>query len=137
MKTYVLIVSRQFPAGHPKAGQPTGFVEKILAGEKIHTIRQNWQLWQRRVNRVRRGEAVISLRYWEGKPYKSKQIEFKKISYHDKPNIHTSSAYYIRKDSPSYARNDGLSEDDFIAWFSKFKDNELLGIIFFTSTIQR
>ena len=31
MKTYVLMISRQFPVNHPKAGEKTGFVEKILA----------------------------------------------------------------------------------------------------------
>lgn len=31
MGTYVLTLSKVFPASHPKAGEPTGFKDKFLA----------------------------------------------------------------------------------------------------------
>ncbi len=91
----VLTFSRQFPAYHPKAGQRTNFVEKILIGlqrmdveidegdipswpdefceyldnsiegTKFHTIRSG--------HRWKAGDK-FSPRVWSGKPYNSKQI---------------------------------------------------------------
>ena len=95
----VLTFSRHFPKGHPKAGQPTWFVEKVLnsvldrpltfnlsdhlaaeyfdfitiyKGEdkKYHTIRTG--------NRFKPGD-MASLRIWSGLPYRSKQIEFAQV----------------------------------------------------------
>lgn len=91
----VIIFSRTFPAYHPKAGQPTYFVEKLLNGlselqfnfdtglipawssdfcesiiagiecTKFHTIRAG--------NRWKAGDK-FSPRVWSGKPYRSEQI---------------------------------------------------------------
>ena len=90
--TKVLTVSRTFPAFHPKAGQPTHFVEKLIESfltlgdieitdeqlklcswnvmrpdvwEKWHTIRvgNNWKVGD-----------TFSPRVWSGKPYNSPQI---------------------------------------------------------------
>lgn len=83
----VIKFSRVFPKTHPKAGQPTYFVEQIynclysknnlmdypigldidesIKGIKHHTIRAG--------NRFKVGEK-FSPRVWSGKPYKSKQI---------------------------------------------------------------
>lgn len=93
----VLTFSRQFLQGHPKAGQPTFFVDKICTtlrstgfislenvalyakyeavigpisskqGGKHHTIRPG--------KRWKVGE-MASLRVWSGKPYNSHQVEF-------------------------------------------------------------
>ena len=126
------MVSRFFPAGHPKAGQPTGFVEKILIGKKIHTIRSNWKLWKKRIDEVQNGKAVISLRYWQGKPYRSKQVEFKRIEYCN-PGLELITASMIRKYTYTYSYLDGFEEpQDFLDWFSKYPDDEELGIIQFT-----
>lgn len=85
----VITFSRKFPAYHPKAGQPTYFVEKFrksmhfsgkspidincdfseevyfMCDPKHHTIRSG--------NRFKRGD-YFSPRVWSGKPYNSKQI---------------------------------------------------------------
>lgn len=90
----VITFSQTFPAYHPKAGQPTNFVEQIWNGlnylklpvpkvkelpndfmwsilplsnygTKFHTIRSG--------NRWKVGDK-FSPRVWSGKPYKSKQI---------------------------------------------------------------
>lgn len=55
MKTYVLTFSRRFPGTHPRAGEATNFVEKILGHEKIHTIRSNFPLWKKRIEEVQKG----------------------------------------------------------------------------------
>lgn len=93
MKTHVLIVSRNFPKKHLKAGQPTYFESKIrlttdptiyaivepdgeiTTDRKITTIRSNYELWKKRIDEVNQGVAILSVRYWSGLPYKSTQVE--------------------------------------------------------------
>lgn len=73
-KTYVLMLAKNFPVSHPKAWSPTGFREKFLSGNKLHTIRANFPLWVKRVREVQEGKAVLSIRQWEGRPYLSRQV---------------------------------------------------------------
>lgn len=87
----VLTFSRHFPKGHPKAGQPTYFVEKILRG--IHELRDeikplmDFGVWSNCIPKhhtIRSGSRfnpgdMASLRVWSGKPYRSKQIEFAQV----------------------------------------------------------
>ena len=75
MKTYVLTVSEKFPATHPRRGELTGFPEAIKQGVKIHTIRANYPLWEKRIKEVEEGRARLSVRIWTGKPYNSPQKE--------------------------------------------------------------
>jgi hypothetical protein len=129
-----------FPKHHPKAGQPTGFIEKIfhsiykdkpsmffdaklgdiwlnphLTGVKHHTIRSG--------NRWKVGDKS-SPRVWSGKPYASKQIaiaddlEIKQIFDFQIAN----NEIYIngKKSSRSnidLAINDGLDYKDLLNWF--------------------
>ena len=108
IKTYVIMVSRTFPAYHPQKGEPTYFVEKILSGiipfgllsdneiekvsnfnltkfhccdPKIHTFRGNFSVWKKRIDAVLAGDAVIVLKYHTlGKYVKgNKQIEFARL----------------------------------------------------------
>lgn len=94
-----IMCSRFFPKGHPKAGQPTFFVERILNSihngqmsldnichelkdfindfelianerQKYHTIRSG--------SRYKPGD-MVSLRVWSDKPYRSKQVEFAQV----------------------------------------------------------
>ena len=94
LKTYVLTVRTTFPVTHPRKGDQTYFVEKIqkalgmlveLPGdavidldEKRHTVRANYEYWEKCMKEVQAGRAIISLRYWKGKPRQkgSKLIEF-------------------------------------------------------------
>lgn len=57
----VLTFSKVFPQKHINAGEPTNFKEKILSGEKIHTIRPETNKWKI-------GDQ-ISMRYWTDKPH--------------------------------------------------------------------
>lgn len=152
MKTYVLTISRTFPAYHPRRVEETGFVEKIKAGEKLHTIRGNLALWQNRIAEVQAGTAVLSLRYWEGKPYNSPQVEFARLTAKDGvgvqlvyidlsiPNIPSFHPKYLTRDIDGFPlvgsipMNDGLSVEDFAEWFikGKYDLSQPMAIIHFT-----
>ena len=156
IKRYRLAVSRTFPTTHPKSGQPTNFVDSIKvslafggSGNKIHTIRANYQLWEKRIKAVQEGKAVIELFYWEGKPYKSKQIVFATLDKDSgcgvqkiNPNNELT-FWYIPMTSnlnifskpiyvPDLAKNDGLSLEDFKSWFRKYDLSKPMAIIHFT-----
>ena len=163
MITYVLIISKQFPLSHPKAGQPTFFFEKIANTRipwkcpsiKIHTIRKNYNLWESRINKVKEGKAQLSLRYWSGKPYHSKQIEMFRLT--KEHNVGIQYIWLYRPPAQNsgldgaidtislapwefhgieqLAKNDGLSVADFIDWFFPKGKSDVLftgGIIHFT-----
>jgi hypothetical protein len=148
-KTFILTISKYFMGNHPKAGQPTLFKEKILSGEKIHTIRGNYDRWKMIVDQVNSGEAELSLREWTGKPYRSKQEEFLRLS---KLGVQRLNMYWrtyetgINREAlfiliehqkmllynkyEHLIKNDGLTTTDFIDWFI---DEEFKGaIIHFT-----
>lgn len=110
MKTYIITLSKQFPAGHKRVGEPTFFKERFLSGQecklcppknthkcypecnecamncipkKYHTIRANYPLWVKRIAEVERGEACLSIRQWTDKPYRSKQVEIARLTKDD------------------------------------------------------
>ena len=131
MKTYVIILSKNFMKGHPKAGQLTMFREKFLNKEKLHTIRGNYALWKKRLDEVQEGKALLSIREWEGLPYKSKQVEIAKITSINccgvqmicMDKINANQIYWnidskrTAQQLDEVAKNDGLTIDDFRKWF--------------------
>lgn len=133
MKTYILMLSRVFPKGHPCEGKPTGFREKKEEGVKKHTIRSNAELWERHAAEINAGRAVLSVRQWSGRPYEkgSRQIEIARhtelgtqrvtLDFHAPWNkavgVHQDSGDIHYPCFLDVARNDGLSADDFVAWF--------------------
>lgn len=145
---YVLMISKHFPAYHPKAGQETNFEFKILQMTKLHTIRSNYELWKKRFEKIDKGEAYISVRQWEGKPRHSKQIELFKFDKSDgvgiqklfikKPPFRIMYIYIDDKERKEdkhlsrIARNDGLILPDFMEWFKPYKLDKPLAIIHFT-----
>lgn len=137
MKTYVLIISETFPSHHPKAGYNTDFCKQISEGYKLHTIRKNWKLWKRRIEEVNRGEAVVSMRVWTGRPYHSKQKEVRKFRQNEIgfEKLYHENGYHVvgLRDVAleQLAINDGLTIDDFINWFKKFPEDPA-AIIHFT-----
>ena len=162
VKTYVLTVSRTFPKYHKRAGQDTLFVEKIACAlfcngdcdecnfkqKKIHTIRANYDLWAKRIEQVQNGEAIISLRYWSGKPYNTKQIEFCQLDKDSSVGVQKLEFYTDRDEVPrlksplinnfsepeieTIAHNDGLSYEDFKELFKIYDISEPMAIIQFT-----
>ena len=159
MKTYVITLSQVFPATHFKAGEPTGFKEKVeaaikqLEGEwwKLHTIRANCELWAKRFEKIATGEACLSIRMWTGKPYRSKQVEILRLTREDgigiqvlkidKIPIEDCTAWYgfVNGHTQNHneffetlAHNDGLTFDDWHEWFKGYDLSKPLAIIHFT-----
>jgi len=158
MKTFVLTVSRVFPATHRRKGERTYFPEKILVNEdiniasdkftefdivgfepKIHTIRANYELWNKRAKEINEGKAILSIRYWSDKPYRSKQVEICILEKIGIQKIVIDPVYLFRiDDSEVYfglddiAKNDGLSIEDFKNWFKNYDKIEPMAIIHFT-----
>ena len=150
LKTYVIFVSRTYPAYHSQKGHSTYFIEKIKglfpfelsnSIRKIHTFRANYPLWKKRIDEVLAGNAVLVLKYHSiGRYVKvNQQIEFARF---DKDSgIGIQEAIYktdfdepfsgmaircedgVFRDFPFYrvAENDGLTEADFACWFEKGK----------------
>ncbi len=121
--TYVLTISEYFPKGHIREGQETKFINLIAKWHKIHTIRGNYELWSKRAEKINKGDAVLSIRCWTGKPYNSKQREvfvFEKIGV-EKLQLDVLGWFINDIDSDytieDFAKNDGLSEEDFKSWF--------------------
>lgn len=158
MKTYVLTLSRNFPATHSKAGQPTFFKDKMHAAithndeywNKLHTIRANYPLWRERFNQIARGEACLSVRQWTGKPYCSKQVEIARLTAEDGIGVerlvfikgHEWGEWAVHNDEDwcthvkpeRLAMNDGLSTEDWEEWFANpaYDKSQPFAIIQFT-----
>ena len=156
MKTYVLMLSKEFPAMHSRKGEPTDFYRKILAAryqqiqrpQKFHTIRANYDIWRNRFNEIDAGIACLSIRQWNGKPYRSKQTELMRLTCEDgiglqklwfmadvygvnrldNPVIDYSERYY----PGAIARNDGLEYNDWKEWFKDYDLSKPMAIIHFT-----
>ena len=172
MKTYIITLSKYFPVKHSKAGIPTGFKVKFSLGQgcpdcdkpqdlsgvnisdcngcvnacslpKLHTIRANYPLWEKRIKEVQEGKAFLSVRMWSGKPYWSKQIEIARLTADNGVGIQMLrflgddfNGGYIRNGVyPSdkiLAKNDGLSLEDWEEWFRGYDLSKPLAIIHFT-----
>lgn len=141
MKTYVLMISERFPKNHPEAGKPTKFPESIKNYDKIHTIRSNYDLWRKRFENINKGKAILSVRIWSGKPYRSKQIEIfrydikRKIGI-QKMNFDESFENIIVNgkavNKELLAKNDGLNPKHFDHWFKDADPQNPMVIIHFT-----
>lgn len=160
---YRLGVSRTFPITHKRKGEETFFVEKIAAcilqqgvakemkhvefEPKLHTLRSNYELWAKRIEKVQSGLAVIELFYWEVNPYNSKQIVFatldkvsgcgvQKLTFSESginyPIIHRNETETYYPFTETIAKNDGLSLEDFKEWFRKYDISSPLAIIHLT-----
>ena len=152
MKTYVITLSRHFLADHKRAGEETHFREKFLLGQgltdydipsmaKIHTIRANYPLWEKRIKEVQEVRAVLSIRQWTGKPYRSRQIEIAWLTAANgvgiqKLELTNDFTECIvgdhRYSYVSVAKNDGLHPADWLDWFSCYDLSKPMAIIHFT-----
>lgn len=165
MKTYVLMLSQEFPAKHPRVGEPTMFVSKLkralkmpMIGHpffepyepttKIHTIRANYDLWKKRFDKINKGEAELSIRAWEGKPYRSQQVEIARLTKDDGIGLQKFEVYanyaginnwqHFKIDDRGYMsindipNKDGLSREDWIDWFKNYDLSKPMAIIHFT-----
>lgn len=149
IKTYVITLSKTFPAWHPSKGEPTEFLEKFLNGQtgkgnaKLHTIRANYPLWEKRIREVQNGKAVLSIRQWSGRPYASKQVTVATLTAADGVGIQKLEFYDGRIIYPTIgechagvkeiANKDGLYANDWVDWFKGYDLSKPLAIIHFTS----
>jgi hypothetical protein len=148
IKTHVLTVSRVFPVTHKRKGELTFFVESILMEKKLHTIRANYWIWKKRIDEVNQGIAILSVRYWSGKPYNSKQVEicqfdkdsdiwvqrlvFKENKLLGEIAISPDRDVFHSYTISDISKNDGLSIEDFKEWFKNYELSKQMAIIHFT-----
>lgn len=136
MKRYVIMIARRYPAYHSRKGQYTKFYGAILDGIKIHTIRKNFPLWEKRIAEVQAGKAILELRQWNGRPYRSKQDLLMPLSAADGVGIQRYSfppkKHSILATPEMIAKNDGLSFNDFQQWFQEVTKEDEFAIIHFT-----
>lgn len=148
IKTYVIPVSRFFPSTHPRKGEETDFIDAIKDGRKIHTIRGNYELWAKRIAQVQAGEAILSLRYWEGRPRFSEQVEFLRLDkdrgvcvqelkfnegFVNEPMIWDGNCW-VSHHALDIAKKDGLYYDNYLNWFRTggYDLSKTMAIIHFT-----
>jgi hypothetical protein len=111
-----------------------------LVKNKIHTIRQNFDYWKKFEGRD------VELFTWEGKPYRSKQKVFcvKRIYSVQSVILSEGGLVYNIDDewgicpwdliwhiTDSMAKNDGLTPEEFRAWFADYPEDEM-AILHFT-----
>lgn len=170
-KTYVLTLSVTFPKKHSKAGMPTGFKAKFALGQgcpdcdkpqdlsgvnisdcngcvnacslpKLHTIRANFPLWEKRIKEIQNGHAALSIRQWTGKPYRSKQVEIARLTADDgvgierlefvNSNLGLPRIGIVYQRKHELAHNDGLTFEDWEDWFKEYDLSKPMAIIHFT-----
>jgi hypothetical protein len=120
------------------------FEEEILSGEKIHSIRKNYEFWEKRIESIMAGEGYLSLRVWTGKPRRSKQREFLRL---EKCGIEKAifskdeellffdiemSGYNETLDTALVAKNDGLTVYELWNWFHDYPEG-YMALIHFTN----
>lgn len=175
IKCYRLSISRTFPMTHPRKGDYTYFCEmtaciKCIKKDsdgnkiklncyncsyytsdklvKIHTIRTNYTLWEKRMIEVQAGRAVIELFYWSDKPYRSKQTVFETLDKNSQcgvqkleftesclvGTIKIDNAFPKNTESQilDITKNDGLFYHDFKDWFKRYDLSKPMAIIHFT-----
>jgi hypothetical protein len=120
------------------------FEKPIIDGLKIHTIRKNYEFWEKRIESINRGEGVLSIRVWEGKPRRSKQREIKRIEECGIEKVIFSrdeellsfdiemSGYHETLNTVLVAKNDGLTLGELFGWFKDYPEG-YMGIIHFTN----
>lgn len=127
-----ILFAHSFLKAHPRAGQPTHFEAQILNGRKIHTIRKGnaWEV----------GDP-FEPRRWSGAPYRSPQValcEAKTVTavyplelcgawWH--LELPDNSVLCFNRESEMMAllaKNDGLSVEDFMAWFPEDFEGQII-----------
>lgn len=139
VKKAIVTLSKVYPATHSHKGKPTGLRGKLESGEKIHTIRSNYDWWDKKMEAINDGRMYLSIREWSGKPYASHQNEICQIhkiglqkvvmtydSNDDVPQVWIDGKYIPIQE---VCKNDGLDLNDFVEWFfAKSKTNIFEGV---------
>lgn len=150
----VVTLGKYFGPKHPRKGQETGFIAKVADGRKVHTCRSNYGYWRAKIEKITATGGVLSVRQWSAKPYRSPQEviteipagivgvqrlalrrERRVINHYaeeqDKP-IATATYYDYTAEVDGHpvpleilAENDGLTVDDFKAWFAPISPKQI------------
>jgi hypothetical protein len=145
-------IATTFPKGKnkPKQGQPTGFKAAILNGTKKHTIRENADFWEKRLQPKQvkgapkgfKARPILNLVEWSGKPYRStcehiaQRIQFTQRVKKQNGEWYVQIAYtnkWFAIDKEILAENDGLTVEDFTAFFAHVPDGKEMIIIHFAN----
>jgi hypothetical protein len=156
MKAVVLLSKTFFPQ-HPKAGQPTGFAEKVHKEQKKHTCRSNYEYWKKKIDKLKAEGGVLSVRQWSRNPYRGPQeiiidipaeiIGVQKLTLWinkrtdiyakgEKCPIHTICEWEAFVEGniipvSVLAKNDGLTLEDFKNWFKPVFEEKKANILNF------
>jgi hypothetical protein len=115
----------------------------FLSEKKIHTLRENYPFWKKRIDAINRGEGYLSIRIWVGKPYRSKQREVSRLNYVGIEKLKREQGkdgpvyYIVGPDGlyfvsmPMLANHDGLLPSEFYEWFQDYPYGEM-AVIHFT-----
>lgn len=126
-----IIVAKTFPTTHKRHGEQTHFAAKIVNGDKLHTIRTNYDLWSVNAEKMRTGRYVLSVRQWVGKPRQSKQhevfnteeeigVEYISMRYFANTDglcVIVENRQLTQSEIEQLVKNDGTNIDDFKDWF--------------------
>jgi len=139
--------AERFPMGHPRAGEPTHFADKILSGEKVHTIRNpkniaqlektlqkcevklisgSWRVIKVLSNNIRT-QRIIKVKNTFFEHCQNDFFEIQNILCEENGNH---SAFYDIE-TEILANYDGLNKQDFLDWFSKIEYNKEMLLINF------
>ena len=128
-QTIVLMLARTFSWRHRKSRQDTCFAESVLNGNKLHTIRSDYDAWKHSIDKVRNGKFFLSLRQWSGPPGRSIMSEIAELKYNigyeriemryspDTGALEVSIEGVEYDDVQTLANNEGMTLDDFTDWF--------------------
>ncbi|NDV81311.1 hypothetical protein [Bacteroides sp. 51] len=130
----------------PKCSQ---YVEEFNCFPKRHTIRENVEYWKKRIDEINKGNAVLEIYEWIGKPYgkgsttktlftfdKNSGIGYQELQFSmnsfDFPRTFSKNGGVLALMPGNLAKNDGLSLQDFKDWFKKSDLSKPKIIIHFT-----
>lgn len=126
----VVTLTKEFFREHPKAGKPTHFAKSVKEGIKIHTCRDNYEYWAKKIEALKAANGTLCIREWSGKPYRSPQDTIEEIP---SERVHVSTLTLTRLPGARYeaivdgkeidiralATNDGFSDvRDFTAFLN-------------------
>jgi hypothetical protein len=151
MKVVVLLSKTFFPQ-HFRAGEANNFSQKVLEGKKKHTCRKNYAYWEEIIGRLKEKGGVLSVRQWTGLPYHKpgqetivdipaevvgvQKLELKRtrqitrsFAVEKKEAVAETIVYDWEAEVEGWATpisllaaNDGLTVEDFKAWFAPVFD---------------
>ena len=127
MKDVILLSSKFFPS-HFRAGEETGFRGKVLDGRKRHTCRRDYAYWKERITTLQEKNGTLCLREWTAiLPGSSRQEDIMEVpagTYSVQPLLLKRDGFRFIAEVEGHpvkleelARNDGLTPEEFTAWF--------------------